>query len=132
MEILSEYETCGNKFCDWVLLPDCDEVTASWVPMLVSSFPVHAPLTTANNLVNDWNGMWLNRFLFRSLMLRVILGENDFKLTQYQIGAAKIQLFHEVFPDPPYLFFHLSEKSDSSVSFMYAGNNYMFMFVYKQ
>ena len=65
-------------------------------------------------------------------MLRVILGENDFKLTQCHIGAAKIQLLREVFPDPPYLFFHLSEKSDSSVSFMCVGNNYMFMFVYKQ
>lgn len=64
-------------------------------------------------------------------MLIVILGETDFKLTQCPISAAKIQLFHEVFPDPPYLFSYLSEKSDSSVSFMYVGNNCMFMFLYK-
>ena len=61
----------------------------------------------------------------------VILGETDLKLTQCQISAVKIQLFHEVFPDPPYLFSHLSEKSDSSVSFVYVGNNFMFIFLYK-
>lgn len=41
-------------------------------------------------------------------MLIVILEETDFKLAQHRMGAAKIQLVHEVFPEPPYLFPHLS------------------------
>lgn len=40
------------------------------------------------------NGMWLNRFLFRSLMSTVILEETDLKLAQHQIGAAKVEPAH--------------------------------------
>lgn len=44
-------------------------------------------------------------------MLIVISGETDFELAQHQIGAAEVQLFHEIFPDSPHLFLYLPELS---------------------